>query len=106
MFAVDHVLISDDLLDAPFCCNLGACHGACCVKGDSGAPLEPEERARLEEILPEVRKNLRPEALKVIEQKGVWEEVGKEEYATTCVGGEECVFGTYDGPPLRHPGRV
>ena len=91
-------MVSDDLLDAPFCCNLGACHGACCVVGESGAPLEAEERQTLEEILPTVRKYLRQEALDVIEQDGVWEETGNEEYATTCVGGAECVFVTYDGP--------
>lgn len=102
MFAVTDrdtsVLVSDDLLDAPFCCNLGACHGACCVQGDSGAPLEAEERATLEDLLPKVRSYLRPEGLEVIDEKGVWEEVGEDGYATTCVDGAECVFVTYDGP--------
>lgn len=98
MFAVGNILISDDLLEAPFACNLGACHGACCVQGDSGAPLDPDERAKLEEVLPAVRRRLRPEALRVIEEKGVWEEVSPGEYATTCVGEAECVFVTYRGP--------
>lgn len=98
MFAVGNILISDDLLDAPFSCNLGACHGACCVVGDAGAPLEPDERALLEEVLPVVRERLRPEALAVIEAKGVWEELDPGEYATTCVGDAECVFVVYDGP--------
>jgi hypothetical protein len=98
MFAVDHVLVSEELLDAPFCCNLSACLGGCCVQGDSGAPLEAEERAELEEILPVVRKYLRPEALEVIEEKGVWEEISTGQFATTCVGGAECVFVTYEGP--------
>ncbi|MEX0822586.1 MAG: DUF3109 family protein [Rhodothermales bacterium] len=105
MFAVDykdtHVLVSDDLVDASFCCNLGACLGACCVEGESGAPLQPDERRRLEELLPVVRSDLREEALRVIESEGVWEEVGKGEYATTCVDGSECVFVTYDGPVAR-----
>ncbi len=101
MFAVDDVLISDDLLGAPFCCNLSACLGACCVQGESGAPLESEERFVLEESLPAVRKYLRPEALEVIDKKGVWEEVGKGEYATTCVDDAECVFVCYDGPVAR-----
>lgn len=98
MFAVDDVLVSDDLLNAPFSCNLGACHGACCVQGESGAPLESEERFVLEEVLPVVKKFLRREALEVIEQKGVWEEVGKQEYAATCVDDAECVFVAYEGP--------
>ncbi len=97
MFVVGDALISDDLLDAPFACNLGACLGACCVQGDSGAPLEPDERAVLEAILPRVRKYLRPEALAVIEREGVWEEVEPGAYATTCVGSAECVFVTYEG---------
>ncbi|GIV58718.1 MAG: DUF3109 family protein [Bacteroidetes bacterium] len=98
MFAVDNILISDDLLDAPFACNLGACRGGCCVQGASGAPLEPDERNRLEEALPHVRRYLTPEALAVIEREGVWEEVAPGQYATTCVGDAECVFVTYEGP--------
>ncbi len=98
MFVVGDTLISDELLDAPFACHLGSCLGACCVQGESGAPLEPEERAALEAIVPRVRKYLPPEARKVIEDKGVWEEVEPGEYATTCVDDAECVFVTYDGP--------
>ena len=98
MFVVEDTLISDDLLEAPFACNLGACHGACCVLGESGAPLEPEERALLEAVVPHVREDLRPEALRVIEKQGVWEEVEPGVYATTCVDQAECIFVTYEGP--------
>lgn len=98
MFAVDHILVSDELLDAPFACNLGACLGGCCVQGDAGAPLEPEERAELERVFPKVKKYLRPEALRVIEEEGLWEETQPGRYATTCVGKAECVFVTYEGP--------
>lgn len=97
MFAVDNILISDELLDAPFSCNLGACLGACCVQGDAGAPLDPEEREILETLLPVVRDRLRPEALRVIEERGVWEETDPGSFVTTCVDGGECVFVTYEG---------
>ena len=98
MFAVENILVSDDLLDAPFACNLGACQGACCVQGDSGAPLEREELAALEAVLPRVRKYLRPEALRLIEAEGAWEEVEPGCFATRCVGDAECVFVMYEGP--------
>ena len=98
MFAVGEILVSDEVLNAPFSCNLGACHGGCCVQGDSGAPLEPAERDELEDVLPIVRKNLRPEALEVIDNTGTWEELEPKKYATTCVNDRECVFVTYDGP--------
>ena len=97
MFAVDDILISDEVLDAPFACNLGACLGACCVHGDRGAPLEPDERQRLEEILPRVRPRLRPEALAVIAEEGVWEGDEDDGYATTTVDNRECVFVVYRG---------
>jgi hypothetical protein len=97
MFVVDDILISDEVLDAPFACNLGSCLGACCVQGDSGAPLEPSERAELERILPRVRKYLRPEALAVIDAEGVWEETAPGQYATTCIDDAECVFVTFEG---------
>lgn len=101
MFVVDDILVSDALVDAPFACDTRACLGGCCVQGSSGAPLEPEERAVLEELLPVVRDQIRPEALEVIDKQGVWEEVSPGHFATTCVGGAECVFVTYDGPIAR-----
>ena len=101
MFAVGNVLVTDELLDAPFSCHLGMCKGGCCVQGDSGAPLDPDERRELEAILPEVRKYLRPEAIEIIEKDGVWEEIEPQRYATTCVDNAECVFVTYEGPIAR-----
>lgn len=98
MFAVGPVLVSDALLDASFACNLSACHGACCVQGERGAPLAPEERAELEHALPVVQGRLREDALRTIAAQGVWEEDAAGTYATTTVEGRECVFVTYDGP--------
>ena len=113
MFVVQDVLVSDRIVDAPFACNLGACHGACCVQGDSGAPLEEDELRRVEEALPRVKKYLRPEALSVIDESGVWEERKDGGHATTCVDGAECVFVTYEGPVAKcalqrayHEGRI
>jgi len=97
MFVVDNVLISDDLVQAAFCCNLGACMGACCVQGASGAPLESNELAEVEAVLPHVKSKLRKEALEVIEKEGVYEELAPGHHATTCVGDAECVFVRYEG---------
>ena len=43
MLAIGNLLISEDIIEKEFVCNLNACLGACCVAGDSGAPLEPQE---------------------------------------------------------------
>ena len=36
---VGDVLLSPDIITECFCCDLDACHGACCVEGDAGAPV-------------------------------------------------------------------
>ena len=43
MLIIQDKLVSDDVIEKNFICNLNACKGACCVQGDSGAPLEQEE---------------------------------------------------------------
>ncbi|HNV98931.1 MAG TPA: DUF3109 family protein [Chitinophagales bacterium] len=48
MIIIQQTLVSDDILDEKFACNLQACKGACCVEGDEGAFVEPEERKMLE----------------------------------------------------------
>jgi len=96
MFAVDHILISDSVLEAPFACQLQACRGGCCVQGESGAPLEPGERYVLEALVPELAPALRPEAQALIAARGPWEKVGADRYAVRCTPDGACVFAVYD----------
>lgn len=96
MFAVDHVLVSDDLLDAPFACHLGSCLGGCCVHGDRGAPVTSEERDDLDAALDVVRSRLRPEALAEIARTGTWEGNARDGYFTATVRGGECVFVVFE----------
>lgn len=100
MLSVDHVLVSDDLTDARFACDLGACKGACCIVGDAGAPVLPEERERLDAAVPLVRHLLTDEARRVIDDEGAWEETAPGLYNTACVDGPRgpgaCVFVTYE----------
>lgn len=98
MIAVDHVLISDDLVEAAFACDLGACHGACCVQGEAGAPLTPDELPGLERAVPAVAHWLTAEARRVLAERGPWEETFPGRLNTTCVPAGPCVFVTYEGP--------
>ncbi len=97
MFVVDDILLADEIATGSFYCNLGACKGACCVSGDSGAPLERSELSRLEQALPVTRKYLSPEAIRLVDREGVWEDRGEGRYATRCIDSGECVFVTYEG---------
>ncbi|HCZ08881.1 MAG TPA: DUF3109 domain-containing protein, partial [Flavobacteriales bacterium] len=65
MILIDDTLLSTELFDRKFCCDLKACKGACCVEGESGAPLEPEELAEVEAAFPIIKKRLKPDSLAV-----------------------------------------
>ena len=51
MFDIDGTLVSLDLVERFFCCDLDSCLGACCIEGDSGAPLTEEECQQFKEYL-------------------------------------------------------
>ena len=70
MIKVGEVLVSDDIRDKEFVCNLEKCKGACCVEGDFGAPLLEEELAILEEIYPKVKPYLSARGIEEIERQG------------------------------------
>lgn len=90
------VLLSPDLLTCCFCCDLEACGGACCVEGESGAPLTLEEACELEQVLPAVRDDLSEEARAVIDRQGVAYVDQEGDLVTSIVGGKDCVFTCYD----------
>ena len=62
MIQIQDTLVSLDLVERFFCCDLDDCKGACCLDGDAGAPLEPGEADTLRRILPEIWNDLLPAA--------------------------------------------
>ena len=52
MFLIQNTLVSLDVLEKEFCCDLDKCRGCCCIEGDAGAPLTDEEEQKIREILP------------------------------------------------------
>ena len=96
MLQIQNVVVSFDVLKEKFLCDLGACHGACCVEGDAGAPLEPEEVEKIEELLPIIWDDLAAEAREVIDKQGVAYTDCEGDLVTSIVNGKDCVFTCYD----------
>lgn len=97
MLAVENILISENVLEKKFVCDLNACKGECCVAGDSGAPLEKEELKIIDEILPKIKPYLRKEGLEAIKKNGPYVVDGDGDYTTTLVSeGAECAFVIFD----------
>lgn len=100
MLQINDTIISLDVLEEMFCCDLCRCKGICCVEGESGAPVEKEELAKLEEVLPVVWDNLSPLAQEVINKQGVVYIDEDGEYVTSIVNGKDCVFTCYDSDKI------
>lgn len=96
MIQIDDTIISLDVIDRYFLCDLACCKGECCVEGDSGAPLEPEETTALEKVLPVVWNDLSPEARDVIGKQGVSYVDSDGDMVTSIVNNKDCVFTYYD----------
>ncbi len=96
MIELGKTIISQDLLEKDFVCNLSACKGACCVEGDAGAPLEKEEVEILAEIYPKVKPFMRPEGIEAIEKQGTAIKDWDGEMVTPLVNGKECAYVIFD----------
>lgn len=97
MFQLGKTIVSEDILEKEFVCNLSACHGACCVDGDAGAPLNEEETKILEEIYPLVKPFLRKEGIDAIEAQGTWVVGTDGELETPLIDNKDCAYVIFDG---------
>ena len=93
MLIIQEVLVSDAVVEEQFLCNLSACKGACCVEGDSGAPLEEEELQILEDIYNDVKPFLTEVGQATIEEKGKYQYYKEaEEMGTILQPDGACAF--------------
>ncbi|MFY0602314.1 MAG: DUF3109 family protein [Flavobacteriaceae bacterium] len=96
MFQLGKTIVSEDLIEKDFVCNLSACKGACCVEGEAGAPLTNEETTILEEVYPKVKHLLRKEGVTAIEEQGAWIKSDFNELETPLVNHQECAYVIFD----------
>lgn len=95
MIVVGNTIVSDDIADCRFGCDLACCKGACCVDGDSGAPLREEEVALLKAILPEVEPYMTSEGIAAVREQGVTVRDKDGDLGTPLINGSACAYITY-----------
>jgi hypothetical protein len=96
MIEVGRVILSDDIKDEFFVCDLEKCKGACCVEGHLGAPLTEEELTILDQVYPAVAPYLMAAGRASIESQGKYILDDEGDYSTTTIGGKECAYAVYD----------
>ncbi|NKI31022.1 DUF3109 family protein [Croceivirga thetidis] len=96
MFQIGQTLISEEILENDFVCNLNACKGACCVDGESGAPLTEKETKIISEVYEDAKPFLRKEGIEAIEKNGAFVKGSDGEWETTLVNNNECAYVVFD----------
>lgn len=96
MLQIDDTLISLDIIEKKFICDVQKCHGVCCVEGDSGAPLEEDELKEIEEALPVIWDDLLAASKDNIEKNGTSYIDVDGDLVTTINNGKECVFTLFE----------
>lgn len=96
MFQIGKTIVSEEVLEKEFVCNLSACKGQCCIDGDAGAPVEEAEVDIMNEIYDKVKPFLRPEGVEAIASQGTTI-IGEDgEFETPLIEGGECAYVIYE----------
>ena len=96
MIQIDDKIISFDVFEKKFVCDLSTCKGACCVEGDAGAPLTNKELDVLPYIYDQVKPYMRTEGIVEIEKQGFFVVDGDGDNTTPLVNNKECAFVVFD----------
>ena len=96
MFLIQNTLVSLDVLEKEFCCDLDTCRGCCCVEGDAGAPVTDEELKQIEAALPNLLPHMTPEAREVVQKQGLSYIDPSGEQVLSIVNDKDCIFARTD----------
>lgn len=92
MIVIEDTIVSEDLLDNYFVCNLSKCKGACCIEGDQGAPLLEEELGMIQKNLDHISDYLPAEQQERITKRGFSKVYPDGELGTQLMDDGACVF--------------
>ena len=94
---IGDILVSSEVLTERFCCDYAVCRGACCIIGDSGAPVTEEETELLERHYPDYEDWMSAEGREKIAETGFFEVDADGDLVTPLLhGSEECAYTRFE----------
>ncbi len=93
---IGNILVSSAIITERFICDISKCHGACCIIGDSGAPLSDNECTLLEQELTKISNYLRIEGILAVKEQGPYVRDIEGDLVTPLINGEECAYTLFD----------
>lgn len=96
MIAIGNKLVSDEIIEEQFVCDLNKCKGGCCVDGDAGAPLNKDELEKLQAVYEGVLPYLAAESKQELERQGLYVYDKEFGWVTPTINSKVCVYGITD----------
>lgn len=96
MIAIENKLVSDELVEARFVCDLTKCKGGCCEDGDAGAPLENDELPMMQKHYEAVKPYMTPEGIREVERQGKYIFDHEFGWVTPTIESKICAYGYRD----------
>ncbi|MGE0077377.1 MAG: DUF3109 family protein [Bacteroidales bacterium] len=96
MIQIDDKIISSEILEKEFCCDIVQCKGLCCVHGSSGAPVSAEEAVIIENILDDVKPYMVPAGIDAVELLGTTVTDIDGDIVTPLVDDKECAYVVFE----------
>lgn len=96
MIVIGDVILSDDIAEQFFVCDIEKCKGACCVEGDLGAPLEEDEKPQLEAVFESVKPYMTQKGIEEVKKQGIYIFDEEGDFSTPTINHRECAYAVYD----------
>ena len=96
MIVIDKILVSDEIIEEEFVCNISKCKGGCCEDGDAGAPLMDNELEEVVQAYEKVKGSMTPEGREEVERNGLYRYDREFGWVTPTVNEKICAFGYKD----------
>jgi hypothetical protein len=96
MLEIGKAIVSLEILEKKFLCDLLRCKGACCVEGDSGAPVTEEEVEAIRQAYPEFKIYIDPNHQDEIQKQGFAITDIEGDLVTPLVNQRQCAYSFHD----------
>lgn len=93
---IEDKIVSIDVFSEEFVCDLNKCKGACCVKGNGGAPLKDKEVEQISTSLEKIKPFMSKKGVELVEQEGIYYLDEEDAPATKLIDKKECCFVYFD----------
>lgn len=92
MIQIGKAIVSFDIFQKKFLCDISACKGICCVEGDSGAPLLKTEAKLIKKHYKKFEEFLSPKYKNEVEKQGYSVIDSDGDLVTPLYNNKECVY--------------